>query len=140
MCRPQRRGARRSPERSPVWTFASAESQRQNARLSAHRTEVRHLVQGDSYNLSVTIKNKGQPLDIASVEKVEISLLYLQKSYPGEIGYEDGKFLFPLTQQETFRLPKLCQMQVRVKFKSGDVIGSEIKQIDVAHALSKAVL
>nr|DAE98236.1 MAG TPA: hypothetical protein [Caudoviricetes sp.]DAF12751.1 MAG TPA: hypothetical protein [Caudoviricetes sp.]DAG18483.1 MAG TPA: hypothetical protein [Caudoviricetes sp.]DAQ08095.1 MAG TPA: hypothetical protein [Caudoviricetes sp.] len=31
-------------------------------------------------------------------------------------------------------------MQVRVKFKSGDVIGSEIKQIDVAHALSKAVL
>lgn len=71
---------------------------------------------------------------------VEISLLYLQKSYPGEIGYEDGKFLFPLTQQETFRLPKLCQMQVRVKFKSGDVIGSEIKQIDVAHALSKAVL
>mgnify|MGYP007072711021 CR=1 FL=1 len=69
-----------------------------------------------------------------------VSLLYLQKSYPGEIGYEDGKFLFPLTQQETFRLPKLCQMQVRVKFKSGDVIGSEIKQIDVAHALSKAVL
>lgn len=102
--------------------------------------EVRHLVQGDSYNLIVTIKNKGQPLDVASVEKVEISLLYLQKSYPGEIGYEDGKFLFPLTQQETFRLPKLCQMQVRVKFRSGDVIGSEIKQVDVAHALSKAVL
>ena len=50
------------------------------------------MVQGDSYNLSVTIKNKGQPLDVASVEKVEISLLYLQKSYPGEIGYEDGKF------------------------------------------------
>ena len=98
------------------------------------------MVQGDSYNLSVTIENKGQPLDVASVEKVEISLLYLQKSYPGEIGYEDGKFLFPLTQQETFRLPKLGQMQVRVKFKSGDVIGSEIKQIDVAHALSKAVL
>ena len=98
------------------------------------------MVQGDSYNLSVTIKNKGQPLDVASVEKVEISLLYLQKSYPGEIGYEDGNFLFPLTQQETFRLPKLCKMQVRVKFKSGDVIGSEIKQIDVAHALSKAVL
>lgn len=98
------------------------------------------MVQGDSYNLSVTIKNKGQPLDVASVEKVEISLLYLQKSYPGEIGYEDGNFLFPLTQQETFRLPKFCQMQVRVKFKSGDVLGSEKKQIDVSAALSKAVL
>jgi len=98
------------------------------------------LVQGDAYNLIVTVKNKGEPIDIETVEKVEISLLYLQKSYPGEIGYEDGKFLFPLTQQETFRLPKLCQMQVRVKFRSGDVIGSEIKQVNVAHALSKAVL
>lgn len=98
------------------------------------------MVQGDSYNLIVTVKNQGKPLDVASVEKVEISLLYLQKSYPGEIGYEDGTFLFPLTQQETFRLPKICQMQVRVKFRSGDVIGSEIQQIDVAHALSKAVL
>lgn len=91
------------------------------------------MVQGDSYNLSVTIKNKGQPLDVASVEKVEISLLYLQKSYPGEIGYEDGKFLFPLTQQETFRLPKLGQMQVRVKFKSGVVMGGiefELKNRD----------
>jgi hypothetical protein len=102
--------------------------------------EVRHLVQGDSYNLIVTVKNKGEPLDIATIKKVEISLLYLQKSYPGEVRYEDGKFLFPLTQQETFRLPKLCQMQVRVKFRSGDVIGSEITQIDVVHALSKAVL
>ena len=98
------------------------------------------MVQGDAYNLIVTVKNKGEPIDIETVEKVEISLLYLQKSYPGEIGYEDGTFLFPLTQQETFRLPKLCQMQVRVKFRSGDVIGSEIKQVNVAHALSKAVL
>ena len=44
------------------------------------------MVQGDSYNLIVTVKNKGEPLDIATVEKVEISLLYLQKSYPGELG------------------------------------------------------
>ena len=46
----------------------------------------------------------------------------------------------PLTQQETFNLPKTCQMQVRVKFTSGDVIGSPIQQIDVLHALSKVVL
>ena len=31
-------------------------------------------------------------------------------------------------------------MQIRVKFKSGDVLGSEKKQIDVSAALSKAVL
>jgi hypothetical protein len=98
------------------------------------------MVQGDAYAIDIGITNNGQPLNIADISAVEVSLLYLQKNYPGEVTYSDGKFHFPLTQQETFKLPKLCKMQVRVKFKSGDVIGSMIQQIDVAHALSKAVL
>lgn len=98
------------------------------------------MVQGDAYSLDVTIKNNGSPINIADVKAVEFTLFNFKKIYPGEAEYSDGKFHIPLTQQETFRLPKFCQMQVRVKFKSGDVIGSEIKQIDVAHALSKAVL
>lgn len=98
------------------------------------------MVQGDAYSLDVTIKNNGSPINIADVKAVEFTLFNFKKIYPGEAEYSDGKVHIPITQQETFRLPKLCQMQVRVKFKSGDVIGSEIKQIDVAHALSKAVL
>ncbi len=98
------------------------------------------MVQGDAYSLDVTIKNNGFPINVADVKTVEVTLFNLKKIYPGEAEYSDGKFHIPLTQQETFRLPKLCQMQVRVKFRSGDVIGSEIKQVDVAHALSKAVL
>lgn len=98
------------------------------------------MVQGDAYNLDVTIKNNSSPINVADVRTVEFTLFNLKKNYPNDVAYSDGKFHIPLTQQETFRLPKLCQMQVRVKFKSGDVIGSEIKQIDVAHALSKAVL
>lgn len=97
------------------------------------------MVQGDAYSLAVTVKNNGQAVEIDDIEKIEMTLLYLQKYYPGQITYADGNSI-SLAQEETFRLPKLCQMQVRVKFKSGDVIGSEIKQIDVAHALSKAVL
>lgn len=98
------------------------------------------MVQGDAYNIDISITNNGEALEINDIETVEISLLYLQKKYPGEVEYKDGKFRFPLTQQETFKLPKTCQMQVRVKFTSGDVIGSPIQQIDVLHALSKVVL
>lgn len=98
------------------------------------------MVQGDAYNIDLTIKNNGKPIDISNVETVEVSLLYLQKTYPAEITYSDGKFHFPITQQETFKLPKICKMQVRVKFRSGDVIGSAIQQIDVEHSLSKVVL
>ena len=98
------------------------------------------MVQGDAYNIEISITNDGEPLSISDIETVEVSLLYLQKQYPGEVAYKDGKFLFSLTQQETFKLPRTSQMQVRVKFKSGDVIGSTIQQIDVLHALSKVVL
>lgn len=98
------------------------------------------MVQGDSYNLDVTVKNNGADINIADIETIEFILHSLKKMYPEGVAYEDGKFHISLSQQETFRLPRLCQMQVRVKFKSGDVIGSEIKQIDVERSLSKAVL
>ena len=36
--------------------------------------------------------------------------------------------------------PPLCSMQVRVKFTSGDVIGSDVQKINVQRVLSKVVL
>ena len=34
----------------------------------------------------------------------------------------------------------MCPMQVRVKFTGGDVVGSMIQMVEVAGAISKAVL
>lgn len=99
------------------------------------------MTQGDSYSIDITIENEGKPLDISEIELVEITLLNLTKTYPEEVSFSDGAFHFPLSQEETMRLaPLLCPMQVRVKFTSGDVIGSEIQKIDVQRVLSKAVL
>lgn len=98
------------------------------------------MVQGDAYSMDVEITNLGEPLNIAGVGKVEISLAFLQKSYPDEVTYSDGKFRFPLTQAETFKLPPKCPMQVRVKFASGDVLGSEMQQVDVLRSISKVVI
>ena len=71
---------------------------------------------------------------------MEVTLLNLTRSYPEEVTYSDGKFHFPITQQETFKLPPMCPMQVRVKFIGGDVVGSMIQMVEVAGAISKAVL
>nr|DAJ94290.1 MAG TPA: hypothetical protein [Caudoviricetes sp.] len=98
------------------------------------------MVQGDSYNLQLVIKNQGIPIDIDTVETVEIVLLNTRKTYPGKVMYEDGKFLFPLMQEETFCLPSICPIQVRVKLKGSDVIGSSIQTINVGTALSRSVL
>ena len=99
------------------------------------------MTQGDSYSIDITIENEGKTLDISEIELVEITLLNLTKTYPEEVSFSDGAFHFPLSQEETMNLvPLLCPMQVRVKFTSGDVIGSEIQKIDVQRVLSKAVL
>ena len=98
------------------------------------------MVQGDAYSIDVTVKNQGEPLAVENVERVEITLLNLTRSYPDEVTYSDGTFHFPVTQEETFRLPPMCPMQVRVKFTGGDVVGSRIQMVEVAGAISKAVL
>lgn len=98
------------------------------------------MVQGDAYSIDITIQNQGQPLSVDGVELVEVTLLNITRSYPEEVTYSDGKFHFPITQQETFKLPPMCPMQVRVKFNGGDVIGSRIQMVEVAGAISKAVL
>lgn len=98
------------------------------------------MTQGDAYSLELTIQNRGEPLDISTVELVEVTLLNLVRTYPDEVTYSDGKFHFPVTQSETFKLPPACPMQVRVKFTGGDVIGSPMQMVNVAASLSKAVL
>ena len=98
------------------------------------------MVQGDAYSIDVEISNNGILLTADDVSLVEVTLLNLIKTYPGEVTFSDGKFHFPVTQTETFCLPTLCPMQVRVKFPGGDVIGSEMQRIDVKHALSRAVI
>ena len=98
------------------------------------------MVQGDAYNIELTIRNQGALLDIDAVETVEVQLLNINRVYPGEVQYSDGKFLFPVTQEETFKLPTSCPIQVRVKLKGDDVIGSCMQYIDVCSVLSRVVL
>ena len=63
------------------------------------------MVQGDAYSIDVEITNEGQTLSPPAVSLVEIALLNLVKTYPGDVTFSDGKFHFPLTQTETFGLP-----------------------------------
>ena len=89
------------------------------------------MVQGDAYSIDVNISLQGKPVDISDIELVEITLINRAKVYPGEVTYSDGAFHYPVTQ---------CSMQVRVKFTSGDVIGSDVQKINVQRVLSKVVL
>lgn len=102
------------------------------------------IMQGDQYAIVFTGSQDGKPLDMTTIDEIEFTVDRLRKTYPGDVMQnEDGNFLFPLTQEETFAIQRSSQhVQIRVKFK-GDppvVVGVDVGDIYVADSISKVVL
>lgn len=102
------------------------------------------IMQGDQYAIVFTGTQDGAPLDLSKIEMIEFIVGKLRKIYPGEVTTdEDGNFLFPLTQEETFQFKSAYQaIQIRVKFTGAEpvVIGTSIEGIRVSDSISKVVL
>lgn len=103
------------------------------------------MMQGDSYGLPIEILNSdGSVVTADDVADVEITIGTLIKTYSaGEIAFDaaSGKWIFPLTQEETFRFPAArVKGQVRVVWLSGGVEGTPLGTINVMESLSKEVL
>ena len=101
------------------------------------------IMQGDQYAIVFTGVQDGEALDLSKIEMIEFIVGKLRKIYPGEVTANDGKFYFPLTQEETFQFKSASQaVQIRVKFTGAEpvVIGTSIEGIRVCDSISKVVL
>lgn len=105
------------------------------------------IMQGDNYAIPFTIKYEDegeQYITPSIVDRVEFTIGSLTKTYPEEITYDSSaeKWLFPITQNEAFNLEggKPETAQIRVKFTSGDIIGTEVGFINIIESISKGVL
>ena len=101
------------------------------------------IMQGDQYAIVFTGTQDGAPLDLSKIEMIEFIVGKLRKIYPGEVTANDGKFYFPLTQEETFQFKSASQaVHIRVKFTGAEpvVIGTSIEGIRVSDSISKVVL
>ena len=101
------------------------------------------MMQGDSYDLGIRIlNNAGNPVTPDDIRDVEITIGHLRKTYlDAEIRYEDGLWLFPLNQRETFRFwPSSMKAQVRVKWANGIIEGKPMYGVRVYESNSKEVL
>ena len=101
------------------------------------------MMQGDSYNLGIRIlNNAGSPVAPGDVKDVEITIGHLSKSYMNaELLYNDGLWMFPLSQQETFRYwPSSVKAQVRVAWANGVVEGKPLYGVRIDESMSKEVL
>lgn len=98
------------------------------------------IMQGDSYPLELTITSDGESLTDEGTQVVEIALGALVKTWPGEVSFSGGVWLFPLSQQETFAMPA-GEKTLCVRVKRGGVWGAQTEAaVTVTACHSRAVL
>lgn len=104
------------------------------------------LKQGDERDIPVSILVNGALLTPASCEMVEFFVGdNIRKVFPGEVTFNEtlGKFLVPVTQDETFTLEAgdHVALDYRIKFSVGKVLGGKrYGEISVIPAKSREVL
>lgn len=101
------------------------------------------MMRGDSYNIAITLTDdENQPITPADVAEVEIALGDLKKTYTsGDVAYNDGKWLFPVSQDETLStVAAVSTLQVRVKYLLGDVVGARVGNVYIVPSSSNEVL
>lgn len=80
-------------------------------------------------------------LDISKYVKQRDKADYLPWASCLKLLYSDGLWLFPLSQQETFRfLPSVQKAQVRLLWANGVLEGKEAPSVRINESISKEVL
>ena len=101
------------------------------------------LKQGNTYELICNLKDK---INIEDVAKAIFQFNDIEKVYTTEIGetsevrYEDGKFIIPLSQEETLSLKKSVEYEMAIKFTDGTRKGSEVKTTNSLYTIIKKVI
>lgn len=101
------------------------------------------MMQGDSYNLGFTVKNNaGVLVTPVDIRDMEITIGHIRKTYRNlQITYKDGKWLFPISQNESFDYwPKAVKAQIRILWADGILEGKPIHGVRIHESLSKEVL
>lgn len=101
------------------------------------------MMQGDSYNLGLTVlNNAGSVVTPNDIQDMEITIGHIRKTYRNaQISYSNGKWLVPLTQEETFGYwPKSIKSQIRILWADGSIEGKPIHGIRIGESTSKEAL
>ena len=103
------------------------------------------MMQGDSYGIKIEILNSENSIITPDdVSDVEVTIGSVRKTYSsGEVTYNSdiGKWVFPLTQDETFKFRAArAKAQVRIVLNNGNIHGIPPGYINVDESISKEVL
>lgn len=105
-------------------------------------------MQGDAYGIEIDIFDKnGNMVTPDDISDVEITVGHIRKTYKGgslfyvDNGGGSSQWIFPLSQQETFRFPaSKANVQIRIAWPNGEVEGGRLGYLVVHESSSKEVL
>ena len=99
------------------------------------------MTQGDKYAVPFMLQALDGTLITPDIVKtVVLNLGSLSRQYPGNVTYENGKWMMPLTQKQTFAMRGYVEPQARVEFSDGSIFGGSGESIDVVKALSRGII
>lgn len=102
------------------------------------------MMQGDAYSIPIEVKMQDRYLEDKDIEDMEVLLGLVRKTFKsGEITYDRDlqKFMFPLSQEDTFRLKgKKQPVQIRIKTPTGEVMGMRLNDLTIDFSDSREVL
>nr|DAH95304.1 MAG TPA: hypothetical protein [Caudoviricetes sp.] len=99
------------------------------------------IMQGDSYPKPFTLRTlDGTLITPEMVTALVLSIGNLSRQYPGDITYADGKWLFPLSQAQTFGMHGMLPVQARVLFQDGSVFGGNGAPVPILQAVNRGIL
>lgn len=101
------------------------------------------MMQGDSYPVKLKIAAlDGTVITSEMCVCVEVTLGKTTRTWPdGGVRYRDGYWYMPLTQKQTFSMALRPQeVQARVSFRDGKVIGGKGEAVRLSASLSRAIL
>ena len=101
------------------------------------------MMQGDSYWYGIRLRNNAKnPVTPSDVKDIEITIGHLRKTYlNAELLYSDGRWLFFLSQKNTFGFaPRLLKVQVRVAWANGAIEGHDVYGFRIKEHIGKELL
>ena len=99
------------------------------------------IMNGDAYDIEISLNDDtGDPISSAQLEKLEIQLGSIRKTFPDEVTFSEGVFHFPLSQQETMSMHGTQHFQMRAKFHDGSVVGVKLDPVRMAPSDSGVIL
>ena len=98
------------------------------------------VMQGDQYPISFSLKADGELLDITKVDRIQFTVGETSKLFitndpsESEVVYEGEKFYYPISEEESFKFEGPQEVQIRIKFIDGHIVGKKFGSIDLQYS------